>query len=124
MGKFWRALTGFVRRLLGSSAPMMEHLVDLALPIVARLAEASRAESDDLLVELAHSYRHPEVLRPGRTRNDILRALAVAVLRDVSGLQLRSRWFEAAIALALVRRQVEEEGEPAAEPGGSLPKAG
>lgn len=121
MGKFWRALTGFMRRLLGSSAPVMEHLVDLALPIVARLAEATRAESDDVLVELAHSYRHPEVLWPGRTRNDILRALAVAVLRDVSGLKLRTRWFEGAIALALVRSEVDEEGEPAVQPGASLP---
>lgn len=109
MSKFWRSLTGLFGRMFGDKVWMVKRLVEAAYPLVKRFTEATVIESDDALLELAVSYGHPEVIEPGRRRNDILRDLAIAVLRDTTGIKARTRWFEHAISAALMRLEVEEE---------------
>lgn len=103
MKRIWSAIVGFFRRVGGGQVgDILTRLTEQALPIAEAIAKATPFRTDDEVVALLRSYDRPDLWDDQRDRNEILRALAIAVLRDAAKLPLATRWYAAAVETALV----------------------
>lgn len=103
MKRIWSAIVGFFRRVGGGQVgDILTRLTEQALPIVEAIAAMTPTRSDDEIVALLRSYKRPDLWEDQRPRNEILRALAISLLRDATSFPLATRWYAAAVETALV----------------------